>query len=253
MPGQKIEIKPNEPFLKSQPLMEKKVSISLRSVVFITIAVLLLSSSFLTGRYLFPSTVPIGSVFASITDSIAEQTPEETAEPEVTETEVVEVAPIEETASADNETLEETSAEATPEADIPEDATTTSQSVVTSYSNVKLEFTRVPVFKWNEAGGYGTIKTIYYTVTNNEAGIIKPSYFSVVIEGYAPTERVITVPVPKNTAEIEGGKKVQNAFDKSIAYASPPVTDPANLKVTLELYDENKKLVAKAEQKLNLK
>src|SRR3989344_2775536 len=146
MPGQKIEIKPNEPFLKSQPLMEKKVSISLRSVVFITIAVLLLSGSFFTGRYLFPSTVPIGSVFASITDSIAPaETSEEIVESESTETEAV-----------------------VEESDIPVEATTTSQSVVTSYSNVKLEFTRVPAFKWNEAGGYGTIKTIYYTVTNNE-------------------------------------------------------------------------------------
>ena len=250
MPGQKIEIKPNEPFLKSQPLMEKKVSISLRSVVFVIVTVLLLSSSFLTGRYLFPSTIPIGSVFASITDNVAEQTSEETAEPEVTE--AVEAALVEEAASADNETLEETSATVIEEADIPAETTTTSQSVVTSYSNVKLEFTRVPAFKWSEAGGYGTIKTIYYTVTNNEAGIIKPSYFSVIIEGYAPTERSITVSVPKNTAEITAGKKVQNAFDKSIAYASS-ATDPANVKVTLELYDENKKLVAKAEQEFNLK
>ena len=248
MPGLKMDVKPTEPLLKSQPLMATKVSISLKSIVFVAVACMFLISSFLVGRYLLPSSVPIGSVFASFKDST--EAPKELPKAELAE--VATAAPNETKSEADVPTeTPEAAAEEAP-ADIPEEAAPTSQSVVTSYSNVKLEFTRTPAFKWNEAGSYGTIKTIYYTVTNNEAGIVKPSYFSVIIEGYAPTERVITVPVPKNTVEIAGGKKVQNAFDKGIAYASS-VTDPANIKVTLELYDENKKLVAKAEQEFNLK
>ena len=253
MPGQKFELKPGEPLLKSQPsVLEKNVSISLKSIVFVAVAVLFLSSSFLAGRYVFPSTVPIGSVFAAIgetpntTSAVAPTT--ETSE-ETTPVVVVDEGNGTEPTS---EAVAEESAAEPAAADIPVEAAPISDTVVTTYSKVKLEFTRDPVFKWYDDQGYGDIKTIYYTVTNNEAGTIKPSYFSIVIEGYSPTERTIIVAVPHNTELVAAGKVVQNAFDKNIAYRSD-VTDPANIKVTLLLFDENKKQVAKAEKEFNLK
>lgn len=259
MPGQKFELKPGEPLLKSQPsVLEKNVSISLKSVVFMILAVVLLSSSFLAGRYVFPSTVPIGSVFATINLGDNENVTVENATAETAE------ATTEEVTEATNESSEASTASTTDavEADVPDEVVPVSDSVVTTYSNVKLEFTQVPRSKWYEAQGYGAINTIYYTITNNEAGTIKPSYFTVVIEGYSPNDRPpTTVSVPKNTAEIVAGKKVQNAIDKtssgkslSIAYSiSQKGVDPANIKVTLELFDANKKSIAKAEQEFNLK
>lgn len=258
MPGQKFQFNP----VDSQPagVLDKKVSlsVSLKSVVFVLVIVALIAGSFLAGRYVFPSTAPLGKtgIFAAIiannfgggtdaaepAEASSEVAPEVTTEEvETAEVAAEEPAPTEEAAD-DTEAAEETT----------EAPSAISEAVITTYSSVKLEFTRTPVFKWNEEQGFGTIRTIYYTLTNGESGTIKPSDFKIFIEGYPPTDRTITVEVPHNTQEVAAGKTIQNAFDKIIAYSSS-VTDPANIKVTLELYDENNKLVAKAEKEFNLK
>jgi len=264
MPGQKFQFNPVESASGSQGVLDKKVSvsISLKSVVFVLVIVALLAGSFLAGRYVFPSTAPLGKtgIFAAIiannfggSDSIeAEVVPENAKES-------VEAAPVEvteESAETTEAVVEEVAAEEVAEGATDEIAAESteaaSEAVVTTYSNVKLDFTRTPVFKWNEEQGFGTIRTIYYTLVNGETGTIKPTEFKIFIEGYPPTERTLIVEVPHNTAEVAAGKTIQNAFDKIVAYSSS-VTDPANIKVTLELYDENSKLVAKAEKEFNLK
>ena len=230
-------------------VLDKGVHISFRTMFFAVVLLLLVSSSFLTGRYVFPSTGQPG-IFAAVS---AYWTTEDTEEKVAPVEELVEQ--LEVTATEEVETTEETAvAEAeeaeTEEAAVPDPA---SQAVITSYNNVNLDFTRTPVYEWKgDDAGWGKITDIYYTITNSEKGIVKPAYFKIILEGYESNDEIKKVDVPQNTLEISAGETVQNAVSKLIAY-NQAETDPANIGITLQLYDASDTLIATANQEFNLK
>jgi len=234
-------------------LMDKGVHISFRTMFFSVVLVLLISGSFLTGRYVFPSTGDTG-LFAAVSAFWESDATNETASD--AEVEEVEVAPVEE--STPEEIAESAETAATEEAEATEAVEETpevdpaSQSVITTYNNVVLEFTRTPVYEWKgDEDGWGKIETIYYTVKNNENGIIKPASFHIIIEGYESNDQIKKVDVPQNTEEISAGKVVQNAVDKLVTYSNT-VTDPTNIKITLQLFDASDVMIATATQEFNL-
>ena len=124
--------------------------------------------------------------------------------------------------------------------------------MVPSYSNVQISFTKVPTYTWYEEDQYGKVTTIWYTIVNNEAGIIKPVKFRIKVEGYTDETDTKYVNVPGTDKEIEAGETASHGVDKILSYSST-VTDPANINLQLDLLDDNNKVIATTSQEFNLK
>lgn len=231
-------------------VMDKNISISFRTAFFVVVLALLLSTAFAAGRYVFPSdgTDPIAAAVVGFWEKSQTSVVEET---EDTEVEVTEAAPPEEMTEP-AETSEPVAAEDSTAVEETEDNVPESTTVITEYGDVELSFTRTPAFTWHADAGWGQIETIYYTIKNNENGIIKPAKFHIIIEGYEGNDLVRKVAVPHNTVEIGAGKTVQNAVDRLISY-SETVTEPANIEIKLVLVDEQGVTIAEAAKEFNLK
>lgn len=233
-------------------MMDKNVSLNLRTVLSLFAFLLFMSGSFLVGRYVFPAGGSIDSIGPAAVVETDKAT--EDAEPaEESEAQAELVAPENKTAepAAPEPAEEAPAAEATPTAPEAEPSTPTG-AVVTSYSNVQLSFTKVPSFAWYEEDGYGKITTIWYTIVNNEDGTIKPEKFRIRLEGYDEQEDVKFADVPGTDKEIDSKETASHGFDKLVQYSNTK-TDPSNLKVTLDLLDADSRVIATVSQEFNLK
>ena len=225
---------------QSSGVMDKNVSLNLRTLLSVLVFVVLISGSFLLGRYVFPAGESnLGASAAAVVDTapVAELEAPKEAE-----------APAPEPAAEEPAPSEPTPTETAP----AEPTTPPSTEVITSYSNVKLTFTKVPTYTWYEEDAYGKITTIWYTVVNGENGIIKPTKFRLKVEGYDSETDVKFVDVPGADKEIDAGETATHGVDKLISYSST-VTDPSNINLQMDLLDENNKIIATVSQEFNLK
>ncbi len=235
-----------------QNIMDKDVSVSLniRTVASWLAVLLLMSASFLAGRYVFPSDggISLGtSGAAAVVDTESAQEAAETEPATAGETEPAGSSGSSESADTTKPTETSNSSETA-----PTESTPTIATVTTTYTDVKLSFTKVPDFKWYEEDGYGKITTIWYTIVNDEDGIIKPVKFRIKVEGYDSDNDVKFVEVPGVDREINPGETVSHGVDKGVSYR-PEVTDPTNINIQLELLDESNAVIATVSQEFNLK
>src|SRR3989338_528888 len=179
---------------ENDSILEKQVKISLSVSLKHIILVLLLLSAFLLGRYIFPTENGIVISNISLFSRGAAQVQEEER---VTELQVL-------TGTQSNTTANTTKANTTLSKGVQVNTTTkaatvntsaaekNSATITNSYKNIKLEFTQPPLFSWK--GNLGKIKTVYYKITNNEAGTILPADIVVSLEGYETTQTTIHLP-----------------------------------------------------------
>jgi hypothetical protein len=255
MAGIKINQRP-APVMRSlnpERVLEKKISISMRSVFFVFVIALVVSGSFFAGRYLFPSdSFKWGTAFASFSGSDIEPEADLTAAAEKAVPEIeeeIEVIPDPE------EAVEETVVEAVVEAVEEVEESSEPESIVTEYSDIVLSFQKTPVYEWKET--WGKLKTIYYTIENNEEGTIKPATFQVLIEGYASTDTgVKTIDVPTVDSEIRSGELTSHGIDitgGSYTEKAPDgIIDPTNMEITIRVLDEEGVIMATAKERFNL-
>lgn len=239
-----------------QNLMDKDVSVSLniRTVASWLAVLLLMSASFLAGRYVFPSDGGISLGTSGAAAVVDTESAQEAAEPEPagSSDSSASANTTELTATPDSSETDEEAPAAEEAAPTESESTASTAAVVTSYSDVKLSFSRVPDFKWFEEDGYGKVTTLWYTIVNDEDGIIKPEKFRIRLEGYDDLEDIKLAAVPGPDKEIAPGETTSHGFDKILQYSNTK-TDPSNLKITLELLDEKDQVIATAGQEFNLK
>ncbi len=231
-------------------VLDTKISLSVKGILSVVLAVVVISGAFLAGRYVFPSGTSLADfasaaavVGVSKDDSVSTTTELEDSSKEDTSTD---------TPVAEPETTEETADETTEETTDEAAETDTADEVVITkdYANVVLEFTRTPAFEWK--GTWGKITTIYYTLTNNEAGTIKPATFRLTAEGYDTADFIKTADVPKIDGVLSAGEVAKHGVDIKLQY-SESITNPTNLRLTFQLFDKDGNLIDAVTEEFNLK
>ncbi|MBI4153219.1 hypothetical protein HY497_01735 [Candidatus Woesearchaeota archaeon] len=235
-------------------VLDTKISLSVKSIASVVLVIAFMAGAFLVGRYVFPSGAPL-------TDRVSAAA---TVESDVTEgaADSAESAAVSGDAipEPDEETAESAAAEVADAAEEPGsteevaepavDPVANDVVVTEGYESVVLEFTRTPAFEWK--GTWGKITTIYYSIANGEAGTIKPDKFRLIAEGYETAEFIKTADVPTLDRTIAPGETVKHGVDLKIQY-SESVTDPANLRLTLQLLDADGNVIDAVNQEFNLK
>ncbi len=170
---------------------------------------------------------------AAEADEVVEAAVEEVAEAgdELTGAVVAEEEPVEEAAEEEPEELEPVEEE-----------------LITTYSNVALNIDNLHT-KWFD--NWGKITGIDYTIKNNEAGMIKPHRFLMLVDGYDDLEK--DVPVSYKSEKISAGEThvADTAVPNGFAY-NPASISLDNVVVTLILYDGAGKKIASTTQGFNL-
>ena len=223
--------------------MEKEVTIKLKPLHLIRgfLFVILLTAVFYAGRWSVESP---DVDFSGVTAAFTAKTDSEDApkvEPKKTTVETPE-----------EETAEETTAETTTEGnDATEGTQESGETVITSYSKVSILATAVNK-QWYDT--WGKVTQIGYIVTNSEKGTIKPSYLIMKMEKYDDIEKKINIPLSHRN--IKAGEERSAMLNIPLGFAYSPATlgsDLSNVKITLELYDENDKQVATVTRAFDLK
>lgn len=231
-------------------IFEKKVTISFR-LKYVVIALLVIGA-FLAGRYLFPAngisigeelSEGLGKLNATLSNKVSNLTKATGTAANTSGSNLV----SNQTAALQKSEPENTTT--TTENTTTESQATEEKTITGNYKNVKLEFSREPSFDWK--GTWGKIETIYYRITNNEQGTIAPATFLVLVEGYEldNPEEVAVITVDRTIKE---GEVREHGFDIDFSY-SQVVTDPENIKITMELHDARNQTIATVQKEFNLK
>ena len=255
-------IRENRKATNDETVLDTKISLSVKSLLSVIVVIAVVTGAFLAGRYVFPSGTSLIDLSAAATagDSLsadsdsntqlaADADSEAAADSDSVETEE---AAAEATATEAADETAETTEEATEEtSEETETVVAGNEKVFTEgYENVFLEFTRTPTFEWK--GTWGKITTVYYTITNNEAGTIKPYQLRLLAEGYDTADFIKTADVPSLDRSIPSGGIAKHGVDMKLQY-SESVTDPTTLRLTLQLLDEDGDLIDAVSQEFNLK
>lgn len=253
-------IRENRRATNDETVLDTKISLSVKSLLSVIVAIAVVTSAFLAGRYVFPSGTSLIDLSAAATagDSLpansdtklAADTDSEAAADSESSESADSVETDEEATAADDtaETTEETTEETSEETETV--VADNGQVITEGYQNVFLEFSRTPAFEWK--GTWGKTTTVYYTLTNNEAGTIAPYQFRLLAEGYDTADFIKTVDVPSLDRSIPSGGIAKHGVDIKLQY-SESVTDPTNLRLTLQLLDEDGDLIDAVSQEFNLK
>jgi hypothetical protein len=124
-----------------------------------------------------------------------------------------------------------------------------SEPVITSYDKVALSIGDVSI-DWK--GTWGKIKTFQYTIKNNEAGTIEPSYFLMLVEGYGDFEK--KVPLPKSSQSLKSIITASSyaTIPSGFAYNELSTGDLTNVVLTIIMYDASGKEMAQVKKTANL-
>lgn len=249
--NQKISaLKGNREMRTDDNMLDRKISVNVKTLLSSVLIVVIVAGAFLMGRYVFPSGTPLVDNIASAAVTADSSSSEETALTD-SNTQVTDESPaVEAESSAPAETADDAAAENASEVEEDNAADAVETVITEGYDNVIIEFTRTPAFEWK--GTWGKITTIYYTITNNEAGTIKPDKFRVIAEGYETADFIKTVDVPTIDRTIRSGAITKHGVDVKLQY-SESVTDPADLQLTLQLLDKDGNLIDATNQLFNLK
>lgn len=119
------------------------------------------------------------------------------------------------------------------------------ETVITSYTKVALALNNV-VFDWK--GTWGKINKVDYTIKNNEAGTVTPSYLIMLVEGYDTEENKIPrkVALPLSAQKLKAAETYNGITNVPQGFAYNQVTagDLADVRITIQLYDGADKLMA---------
>ena len=103
-------------------------------------------------------------------------------------------------------------------------------------------------------GTWGKIKGVKYTITNNEAGTIKPHHFAMIVEGYEDGEKHFDVSY--TSQRIKSGQVLvdEAAVSGGFAYSavSIPDGDLTKVRISLILLDEDSETIAAVNQEVDL-
>jgi len=161
---------------------------------------------------------------------------------------------VENTTAASNttttETTEDTTETATETTETEETVEETlSEPIITTYSKVALAISAVKI-DWKDT--WGKITQIDYTIKNNEAGTVKPSYLIMTMEGYDDYEKKINL--PSTTQSMVAGKTVTEGVfvPKGFSYSQQTTGDLNSVTISFILYDANDKPMASFSKDFNL-
>ncbi|MBS3120463.1 hypothetical protein J4420_02015 [Candidatus Woesearchaeota archaeon] len=124
--------------------------------------------------------------------------------------------------------------------------------VVTSYSKVAVSLNRA-IVKWFDT--WGKVTQLDYTIKNNEAGIIKPSYLLLSVEGYNDELAKRKISLPLSSQSIQPGasvSKVVNVPPQGYAYSDSSTGDLHNVMLTVGLYDSKDTLMGEFHKEFDL-
>lgn len=103
-------------------------------------------------------------------------------------------------------------------------------------------------------GTWGKIIGVKYTITNLEAGTVKPHHFTMVVEGYEDGEKLFDVAY--TTQRIKAGQTLSDEASVSGGFAYSPVTIPdgdlSKVRISLVLLDEDSDVMAATAQEVDL-
>src|SRR3989344_5104759 len=220
------EVKPQR-----DSLMDKEVSVKVnpRRLARVGVVIVVLLAVFFLGRFSANNFELTGLATSEVQ---AAEEPEAPIE-EVPEAEIIEEAPVEEVV------------EVTPEAEEVEEIIITGP-----YKNVDIEVRGVEV-EWMDT--WGKLNGFTYSIKNNEAGTILPSYFLVMMEGYKDQEKVATLAEEQQTVKSRQIQSGTIALDKSFNYNEATAGNLENVQVNVILFDIDKKPIASYHQEFNLK
>lgn len=175
---------------------------------------------------------------------------------DVQKTETTATTGTEPTSTATTEATSNTSTAATIEA--PTTAATAEtaveeEPVLTSYSKVAISLNDA-IYDWK--GTWGKITKIDYTIKNNEAGTVKPSYLIMLVEGYDTTENMIRkkISVPLSGQTIKAGQAYNQVANVPQGFAYNKITagDLNDVRITLTLFDSADKQMGQFSGGFNL-
>lgn len=141
------------------------------------------------------------------------------------------------------------------EPETPTGATVTEEEedeyVLASYEGRNLKLTFKPIIQW-VGPKWGKIIKIDFTLTNNEGGTLKPTYFLLYVEGYPDLEKKI--PLPSAAQEVKSHTQLSTVVDVpgSFAYNQVTAGDLTDLLVNLVLYDAKGKIITSFADNFNL-
>ena len=121
--------------------------------------------------------------------------------------------------------------------------------VVTSYSNVAIALDNV-FTQWK--GTWGKITGIGYTIKNNEAGTVKPSYFIILVEGYDDMEKKFNVGYKSQKITSSLTLVDSAAVSGGFAYNEVTAGDLNSVEINLFLYDAAGKQIATVSKNVDL-
>lgn len=168
-------------------------------------------------------------------------------ESEADKEEVQEEVPVEQNKTTETQLAEsdETNETVSEVEEVPEKA------IDEGYSKVTLSLDGV--YKdWK--GTWGKIKGVKYTITNNEAGTIKPHHFSMIVEGYEDGEKYFDVSY--TSQRVKAGQTLSDEAAVSGGFSYSPVTildgDLSKVRISLFLLDVSGETIASVHQEVNL-
>jgi len=103
-------------------------------------------------------------------------------------------------------------------------------------------------------GTWGKIKGVKYTITNNEAGTIKPHHFAMIVEGYEDGEK--NFDVSYTSQKVRSGAALSDEAAVTGGFAYSPVTIPdgdlSKVRISLFLLDADSETIAAVHQEVDL-
>ncbi len=147
--------------------------------------------------------------------------------------------------TAESEAAEADAAEETEAAVVEADA----QEVITTYSNVALAIDGV-VLDWKTT--WGKVTDVKYTIKNNEAGIVKPDHFGIVLAGYDDFKKEASVPPSSRTLKAKTSASSIATINGGYAYSEATLGSLASVVVTLTLYDATDNVMATTTKAVSL-
>lgn len=246
--------KPRQPQLDNKPkekAQEKEITIRLRpwKMVKGLMVLLVLLGIFFAGRFSAGGDSSILPDFSSYFSQDAGPSglvtgdAKEAEEPET----IPEAALVEQ-----NETVETQLAESGNVTEAAEEVSNAPEEIVDKeYSKVTLSLDGV--YKdWK--GTWGKIKGVKYTITNNEAGTIKPHHFAMIVEGYEDGEKHFDVSYTSQRVKAGQSLSDEAAVSGGFAYSavSIPDGDLSKVRISLFLLDEDSETIAVVHQEVDL-
>lgn len=161
------------------------------------------------------------------------------------EAEVAEVAPVQENVTPTQDTVPEEAA-APPE---EEGEDIDSQDLITSYNRVSIALEDKTI-QWKET--WGKITAVEITIKNSELGRIEPARLVMAVEGYDDFDKEIPLPATLKKIGSTNTLRAKLFVPNGFAYNEVSTGSLGDVMITLSLFDDFGKLMARTQKPMNL-